>query len=87
MTRAGNDEIHDNLRGENAIVEAQIHLEDGDVAMATYVMLGKYSLEGVKGISAKRSDEARACLAVRQCPQGRTRQAVHIRPLARRHAV
>lgn len=30
--------------------------------MATYVMLGKYSLEGVKGISAKRSDEARAVI-------------------------
>ncbi len=30
--------------------------------MAIYVMLGKYSLEGVKGISAKRSDEARAVI-------------------------
>lgn len=30
--------------------------------MATYVMLGKYSLEGLKGISAKRSDEARALI-------------------------
>ncbi len=28
--------------------------------MATYVMFGKYSLEGLRGISAKRSDEARA---------------------------
>ena len=27
--------------------------------MATYVMFGKYSIEGMKGISAKRSDEAR----------------------------
>ena len=30
--------------------------------MATYVMLGKYSLEGVKGISAKRTDKARAVI-------------------------
>lgn len=30
--------------------------------MATYVMLGKYSLEGLRGISAKRTDEARALL-------------------------
>jgi uncharacterized protein with GYD domain len=35
------------------------------VAMATYVMLGKYSLEGLKGISAKRSDEARALIKQR----------------------
>lgn len=28
--------------------------------MATYVMFGKYSLDGMRGISAKRSDEARA---------------------------
>jgi len=28
--------------------------------MATYVMFGKYSTEGLKGISARRSDEARA---------------------------
>jgi uncharacterized protein with GYD domain len=27
--------------------------------MATYVMLGKYSLEGLREVSAKRSDEAR----------------------------
>jgi uncharacterized protein with GYD domain len=27
--------------------------------METYVMLGKYSLEGTKGISAARSDQAR----------------------------
>jgi uncharacterized protein with GYD domain len=33
-----------------------------DVAVATYVMLGKYSLEGVKGISAKRTDKARAVI-------------------------
>lgn len=30
--------------------------------MATYVMFGKYSAEGMKGISAKRSDEAKALL-------------------------
>jgi len=30
--------------------------------MATYVMFGKYSVEGIKGISAKRSDEARALI-------------------------
>jgi uncharacterized protein with GYD domain len=30
--------------------------------MPTYVMLGKYSLEGLKGVSAKRSDEARALI-------------------------
>jgi uncharacterized protein with GYD domain len=30
--------------------------------MATYVMFGKYSVEGIKGISAKRSDEARAVI-------------------------
>ncbi len=28
--------------------------------MATYLMLGRYSAEGVKGISAERSDKARA---------------------------
>jgi uncharacterized protein with GYD domain len=28
--------------------------------MATYVMLGKYTIEGLRGMSAKRSDEARA---------------------------
>lgn len=33
--------------------------------MATYVMLGKYSLEGLRGITAKRSDEARAILKER----------------------
>jgi uncharacterized protein with GYD domain len=27
--------------------------------METYVMLGKYSLEGMKGVSAARSDQAR----------------------------
>ena len=27
--------------------------------MATYVMFGKYSAEGIKGISSKRSDEAK----------------------------
>ena len=30
--------------------------------MATYVMLGKYSIEGLKGISAKRSDDARVLI-------------------------
>lgn len=30
--------------------------------MATYVMFGKYSAEGIKGISAKRSKEARALI-------------------------
>ena len=30
--------------------------------MATYVMFGKYSVEGMKGISAKRSDEAKALI-------------------------
>ena len=30
--------------------------------MATYVMFGKYSVEGMKGISARRSDEARALI-------------------------
>ena len=30
--------------------------------MATYVMFGKYSTEGMKGISATRSDEAKALI-------------------------
>ena len=30
--------------------------------MATYVMFGKYSVEGMKGISAKRSDEAKSLI-------------------------
>jgi uncharacterized protein with GYD domain len=30
--------------------------------MASYVLLGKYSIEGLKGISAKRSDEAKALI-------------------------
>jgi uncharacterized protein with GYD domain len=30
--------------------------------MATYLMFGKYSVEGLKGISAKRSDEAKALI-------------------------
>jgi uncharacterized protein with GYD domain len=30
--------------------------------MATYVMFGKYSTEGMKGISARRSDEAKALI-------------------------
>ena len=30
--------------------------------MATYVMFGKYSTEGIKGISARRSDEAKALI-------------------------
>jgi uncharacterized protein with GYD domain len=30
--------------------------------MATYVMLGKYSAEGMKGISAKRSAQAKALI-------------------------
>ncbi len=30
--------------------------------MATYVMFGKYSVEGMKGISAKRSNEAKALI-------------------------
>ena len=30
--------------------------------MATFVMFGKYSVEGMKGISAKRSDEAKAVI-------------------------
>jgi len=30
--------------------------------MATYFMFGKYSLEGAKGISAKRSDKAAALI-------------------------
>ncbi|HVX92479.1 MAG TPA: GYD domain-containing protein [Xanthobacteraceae bacterium] len=30
--------------------------------MATYVMLGKYSPEGVRGISAKRTSDARALI-------------------------
>ena len=30
--------------------------------MATYVMFGKYSAEGMKGISAKRSEEAKALI-------------------------
>jgi uncharacterized protein with GYD domain len=30
--------------------------------MATYLMFGKYSVEGLKGISAKRSEEAKALL-------------------------
>jgi uncharacterized protein with GYD domain len=34
----------------------------GDVVMATYVMFGKYSAEGMKGISAKRSKEAMALI-------------------------
>ncbi|HZS63178.1 MAG TPA: GYD domain-containing protein [Xanthobacteraceae bacterium] len=30
--------------------------------MATYVMMGKYSAEAIKGISARRSDEAKALI-------------------------
>ena len=30
--------------------------------MATYVMFGKYSVEGMKGISSKRSDEAKSLI-------------------------
>ncbi len=30
--------------------------------MATYLMFGKYSVEGIKGISAKRSDAAKALI-------------------------
>jgi uncharacterized protein with GYD domain len=30
--------------------------------MATYVLFGKYSVEGLKGISAKRSEEAKALI-------------------------
>jgi uncharacterized protein with GYD domain len=30
--------------------------------MATYVMFGKYSVEGIKGISARRSDDAKALI-------------------------
>jgi uncharacterized protein with GYD domain len=30
--------------------------------MATYLMFGKYSVESIKGISAKRSDEAKALI-------------------------
>ena len=30
--------------------------------MAIYVMFGKYSVEGMKGISARRSDEAKALI-------------------------
>lgn len=30
--------------------------------MATYLMFGKYSVEGLKGISAKRSDAAKALI-------------------------
>ena len=30
--------------------------------MATYVMFGKYSVEGMKGISARRSDEAKSLI-------------------------
>ncbi len=30
--------------------------------MATYVMFGKYSLEGMRGISAKRTDDAKALI-------------------------
>ena len=30
--------------------------------MATFVMLGKYSPEGLRGISAKRSDQAKALI-------------------------
>jgi uncharacterized protein with GYD domain len=30
--------------------------------MASFVMFGKYSAEGIKGISAKRSDEAKAII-------------------------
>jgi uncharacterized protein with GYD domain len=35
---------------------------EGDVVMATYLMFGKYSPEALKGISAKRTDEAKALL-------------------------
>ncbi len=35
--------------------------------MATYLMFGKYSLEGIKGISAKRSDAAKALLKKHGC--------------------
>jgi uncharacterized protein with GYD domain len=34
----------------------------GDVFMASYVMLGKYSGEALKGISAGRTDEAKALI-------------------------
>lgn len=30
--------------------------------MATYLLFGKYSVEGIKGISAKRSDAAKALI-------------------------
>jgi uncharacterized protein with GYD domain len=30
--------------------------------MATYVLFGKYTVEGLKGISAKRSDQAKALI-------------------------
>lgn len=30
--------------------------------MATYVLLGKYTIEALKGISAKRSDQAKALI-------------------------
>ena len=53
-------------KGENRLVIAvtlpSFQYLDGEAAMATYVMLGKYTLEGLRGISAKRTDEARALL-------------------------
>jgi uncharacterized protein with GYD domain len=41
---------------------ATLLLRTGDVVMATYLMFGKYSAESLKGISAKRSDEAKALI-------------------------
>jgi uncharacterized protein with GYD domain len=34
----------------------------GDAVMATYLMFGKYSVEGLKGMSAKRTDKVKALI-------------------------
>jgi uncharacterized protein with GYD domain len=34
----------------------------GDAVMATYLLFGKYSVEGLKGMSAKRTDKVKALI-------------------------
>jgi uncharacterized protein with GYD domain len=40
----------------------QVSARKGGAFMATYLMLGKYSVEGLKGMSAKRTDKLKALL-------------------------
>src|SRR6185369_7954753 len=42
------------------IISPHVPPETGDVVMATYLLFGKYSSEALKGISAKRSEDAKA---------------------------